>query len=249
MPRQKFSHVVNKRLQARQADKEKWFVGYDWLLLFFAAVFSGIIITTMYQTTDPEIVNIAVYQIILGVVGMIMGVVINMTKGGVIPGLRVGAPNGDDAEKVFVYVSGTFIGLELFNQILSSVRFSVFGDWFERMTINAQMNIALTAAVMEEALYSFAFTTFFFAIFLYIAVRATRSYNEGIKSVSMFFAALMVAVLFVFIHVGVYGFNPQAVIMLFVNRFVYALVYIKTKNLTVPTLLHVLHNFMIFIPI
>jgi membrane protease YdiL (CAAX protease family) len=219
------------------------------LLLFFAAVFSGLIVTTMYQTTDSEIVDIAVYQLILGMVGLLMGVTMNVRKSAVTPGLRIGMPSREDGEKIFTYVAGGFIGLEIFNQVVSSIRFSTFGDWFDRMTMDAQVNIALTASVMEEALYSFAFTTFFFAVFLYMIVKVTARYNEDIKTAAMVSASIMVGVLFVLIHVGVYGFNPQAVIILFVNRMVYSMLYIKTKNLSVPTLLHLAHNAMVFLPI
>ena len=246
MARTKFSHTINAKQREKEADKEKWFLGYDWMLLFFAAVFSGLIVTTMYQTTDPEIVDIAVYQLIMGMVGLMIGATMNVRKGTVTPGLRVGMPNREDAEKMFLYVTGAFIGLELFNQVITSVKFSVFDNIPQ---VDAQMNIALTAAVMEEALYSFAFTTFFFAVFLYMVVKVTARYDEGIKTVAMVSASIMVGVLFVLIHVGVYGFNPQVVIMLFVNRFVYSMVYIKTKNLSVPTLLHLSHNLMVFLPI
>jgi membrane protease YdiL (CAAX protease family) len=250
MARTKFSHTVNKQRLQKEADKEKWFVGYDWMLLFFAAVFSGIIVTTMYQTTDPEIVDIAVYQLIIGMVGLMIGTTMNVRKGVVTPGLRIGMPTREDAEKVFVYVTGGFIGLEIFNQVVSSIRFSVIGDTISEITnLDASVNIALTASVMEEALYSFAFTTFFFAVFLYMVVKVTARYNEGVKTAAMVSASIMVGVLFVLIHVGVYGFNPQAVIMLFVNRVVYSMLYIKTKNLTVPTLLHLAHNAMVFLPI
>ena len=245
MARTKFSHAVNKRNKQKEADKEKWFLGYDWMLLFFAAVFSGLMVTTLYQTTDPEIVDIAVYQLIMGMVGLMIGATMNARKGVVTPGLRVGMPSREDGEKVFFYVTAAFIGLEIFNQVISSVRFSVF-DHIPQ--VDAQMNIAFTAAVMEEALYSFAFTTFFFAVSLYMIVKVTARYDEGIKTAAMVSASIMVGVLFVLIHVGVYGFDPQIVIMLFVNRVVYSMVYIKTKNLTVPTLLHLAHNAMLFLP-
>jgi membrane protease YdiL (CAAX protease family) len=246
MARTKFSHTVNKQQREKEADKEKWFLSYDWMLLFFAAIFSGIIVTTMYQTTSPEIVDIAVYQIILGMVGLMIGTTMNVRKGVVTPGLRVGMPTREDGEKIFVYVTGGFIGLEIFNQVITSVKFSVFDNIPQ---VDAQMNIALTAAVMEEALYSFAFTTFFFAIFLYMIVKVTARYNEGVRTAAMVSASIMVGVLFVLIHVGVYGFDPNIVIMLFVNRFVYSILYIKTRNLSVPTLLHLAHNAMIFLPI
>ena len=211
--------------------------------------FSGIIVTTMYQTTSPEIVDIAVYQLILGMVGLMIGTTMNVRKGVVTPGLRVGWPSREDGEKVFVYVTGGFIGLEIFNRLISSVKFSTIGDVLDLATIDVSANIALTAAVMEEALYSLAFTTFFFAISLYMIVKVTARYDEGIKIFAMVSASIMVSVLFVLIHVGAYGFDPQIIIMLFVNRFVYSILFIKTRNLSVPTLLHLSHNAMLFLPI
>lgn len=246
----KFSHTLSKKRQiARESEKQKWFVGYDWMLMFFAAVFSGIIVTTMYQTVDQEIVDIAVYQLILGMVGLMMGTVINIRESTVIPGIKVGMPDREDGEELFLYVAGGFIGLEIFNQFISEVRLSVFGDVFERMTIDAKVNIVLTAAVMEEALYSFALTTFIFSLVLYMIVKVTAQYNEMIRNAAMIIAAVATGVLFILIHIGIYGLQPNIMIMLFVNRFIYALLYIKTRNLAVPTLLHLAHNFLAVVPI
>jgi membrane protease YdiL (CAAX protease family) len=249
MPYQKYSHTINKKRQiVEDSEKRKWFVGYDWMLLFFAAVFSGIIVTTMYQTVAQDVVDIAVYQLILGMVGLMIGTVINIRESAIIPGIRVGMPDRKSGEEMFLYVAGGFIGLELFNNVISQVRLSAIGDIAGQLTIDTQVNIALTAAVMEEALYSFAFTSFFFAIVLYMIVKMTAQYNETVKLIAMTIAAIGVGVLFVVIHIGAYGFQPNIMIMLFVNRFVYALLYIKTRNLSVPTILHLLHNFLAIMP-
>ena len=240
--RKKFSHTVGKRQREKEADKEKWFLSYEWMLLFFAAAFSGIVVTT-FQTVDPSVVDIAVYQIIIGVVGLMMGVVMNIKKGVVTPGLRWGFHTRDDVEKLFVYVTGGFIGLELFNTISGGL-FNPYSSY----SMGVQFNMALTAAVMEEALFSFAMTTFFFAVFLYMAVKVLNRYNEDVKTGAMVSAAIMVAIFFVLMHAAVYGFQPEIVLQLFVNRFVYAIIYIKTKNLVCPTILHILHNAMFFMP-
>ena len=242
MRRRKFSHAVTKRERNKEADKEKWFLSYEYMLLFFAAVFSGIIVTTMYQVVSSSIVDIAVYQIVMGLVGLLMGITMNIKRGVVTPGLRIGFHTRDDVAKLFVYVTSAFIGLTIFNNV-SGVLYSPFSSY----SMDVQFNMALTAAVMEEALFSFAMTTFFFAVFLYMAVKVLKSYNENVKMGAMISASIMVSIFFIFIHAAVYGFQPEIVLQLFVNRFVYAIVYIKTKNLVAPTALHVLHNAMWFL--
>jgi len=234
MTRTRYSHTFKKRNWQDKLREYQWFVGYDWILFFFAAIFSGLMITTMYADVDPELVDIAVYQLIMGVVGLLMGLVINAKR------LRVSMPTQKDAEQLFTYVLSSFILLQIVNNGLLMADLSVFGTF----QITPDMNIALTAAVMEEALYSFAFTTFFYTIFLYMLVRLLQKQSEEIKTVAQVIASAMVGLFFVFIHIGIYGVDPTIVAMLFINRAVYAFVYIRTRNLMVPTALHCLHNFL-----
>jgi hypothetical protein len=249
MGRKSHSHVFSKRKKMQlsapsgEVEDNRWFIGFDWFMLLFAALFSGIMVTTLYQTTDPEIVDIAVYQLILGIAGVMMGIGINIRKTKLTAGINVGMPTKKHAEKVFVYVTAAFIGLEIFNRASGMIRFSAWSE----LAIEPAMNIALTAAVMEEALYSFAFTTLFFIAMLYMVVKVVGRYTQTEYNIAMVMASVLVGVLFVLIHVGAYGFQPTIVIQLFVNRTVYAGIFIKTRNLTVPTLLHIIHNFLVFV--
>jgi len=246
MGRKTHSNVMRARKTeyvGQGVEDPRWFVGFDWFMLFFAAVFSAVVVTTMYQTTSAELVDIAVYQLILGMAGVMMGTTINIRKTALTSGIRVGMPNRKDGEEVFLYVTGGFIALEVFNRTTSMVQFNAWSGF----AIEPAMNIAITAAVMEEALYSFALTTFFFIAILYMIVKVMRRYTMVEYNAAMIMASIIVGIFFVLIHVGVYGFEPIIVIQLFVNRMIYAIVYIKTRNLTVPTALHLLHNFMIFI--
>ena len=248
MGRKSHSHTMAARAKRevnRQEDGEdnRWKIGFEWFMFLFAAIFSGLMVTTMYQTTSPEIVDIAVFQMVLGIAGVMMGSTINIRKTRLTAGINVGMPTKKDAESVFVYVTAAFIGLEIFNYVSGSIRFNAWSQ----LAIEPAMNIALTAAVMEEALYSFALTTFCFTAALYVVVKLVGRYTETEYTIAMVMASIFTGVLFVLIHVGVYGFQPNIVLMLFVNRVVYAAVYIKTRNLTVPTLLHIIHNFMVFI--
>jgi hypothetical protein len=234
---------MKKQHKGQGGEDSRWVVGFEWIMLLIAALFSGIIVTTMYQTVDAEIVDIAVYQIILGLAGVMMGTTINIRKTRLTSGIRVGMPGKKDAEEIFLYVTGGFIGLEIFNQATSMIRFNAWSN----LQIEPAMNIALTAAIMEEALYSFAMTTFFFIAILYMIVKIVGRYTTVEYNAAMVVASMIVGVFFVLIHIGVYGTDPTIVLQLFVNRFVYAAMYIKTRNLTVPTLLHLIHNFMVFI--
>jgi len=237
MPYERYSHTFKKRRWQEKLKEYQWFVGYDWILFFFAAIFSGLMITTMYTDIDPELVDIAVYQLIMGVIGLLMGLVINAKR------LRVSMPTQKDAEKMFTYVLSAFILLQIINNGILMADLSAFGTF----QITPDMNIALTAAVMEEALYSFAFTTFFYTIFLYMIVRLLQKQSEEIKLAAQIIASAMVGLFFVFIHVGIYGVDPTIVAMLFINRAVYAFVYIRTRNLMVPTALHLMHNMLVLL--
>jgi hypothetical protein len=232
-----------KQTSGQGDDDNRWVIGYEWFLLLFAAVFSGIMVTTMYQTVGQEIVDIAVFQLIIGLAGIMMGTTINVRKTNLTAGITVRMPTKKDGEKLFMYVTAGFIALEIFNFVSGSIRFNAWSD----IALEPAMNIALTAAVMEEAFYSFALTTFFFTAALYVVVKLVGRYTEVEYNIAMVMASIFVAVFFVLIHIGVYGFQPNIVIQLFVNRAVYAGVYIKTRNITAPTLIHLIHNFMVFI--
>lgn len=240
--RPKFSHYGRQeKRKAADVDSDDWILGWDFLLLFFAGMFSAFMVTTMFREVDPVLVDIAVFQMIMAFGGMIFGLVATIKrKGGI--GVSVRPPTREDIEKAVPYIIGGFAVLAVVNRSIamvgmSSVLLATFGS---------DMNIALTAAVAEEAVYSFGFTTFFFKLFDYMTANIMGR-NKVQENVAVMLAVTSVSILFFAIHIGVYGTVFYIAAMLFVNRFIYALCYLKTKNLVVPTGLHVLHNAMTFL--
>lgn len=215
-------------------------MGYDYLIFFFSALFAAAMTTTMFRDVSQELVDIATFQIQIGIGGMLFGVVVSVTKKGVI-GFVARPPTMKDIKKAVPYIMGGFIFLSIFNRIIVELGFRTS----LLVTFSADMNIALTAAVMEEALYSFGFTILFYKVLAYMA-HNTIGKNEVGENVAILGAAFMVSVFFVFIHIGVYGLEREIIILLFVNRFVYSLTFMKTRNLMVPCSLHLLHNLISF---
>jgi membrane protease YdiL (CAAX protease family) len=216
-------------------------MGWDFLLLFFGGMFAAFMVTTMFRDVDPLMVDIAVFQMMMAFGGMIFGLIATMKrKGGI--GVSVRPPTREDIEKTMPYMIGGFAVLAVVNRVIAMAGMSAL----LLATFNADMNIALTAAVAEEAVYSFGFTTFFFKLFDYITANIMGR-NKMQENVAVGIATVAVSVLFFAIHIGVYGTVFYIAAMLFINRFIYALVYLKTRNLVCPTALHILHNAMTFI--
>lgn len=240
--RQKFSHY-SRQEKRKEVDSEsgKWIMGWDFLLLFFGGMFAAFMVTTMFRDVDPLMVDIAVFQMMMAFGGMIFGLIATMKrKGGI--GVSVRPPTREDIEKTMPYMIGGFAVLAVVNRVIAMAGMSAL----LLATFNADMNIALTAAVAEEAVYSFGFTTFFFKLFDYITANIMGR-NKMQENVAVGIATVAVSVLFFAIHIGVYGTVFYIAAMLFINRFIYALVYLKTRNLVCPTALHILHNAMTFI--
>ena len=240
--RGKFSHFSRqeKRRLDNIDDGGKWIVGWDYLLLFFAGMFSAFMVTTWYSGISPAIVDVAVFQMMLGFGGMIFGLIMSITRKGEL-GISVRPPTRKDIETAAPYVMGAFIVLVIVNRSLANIGLiSVLLTGF-----SGDMNIALTAAVVEEAVFSFGFTTFFFKLFNYMTANIMGRSKDQLY-VAQGLAAIAVSILFFALHIAVYGTIFTVAAMLFINRFVYAIAYLRTRNLVVPAGLHLIHNFMCF---
>lgn len=235
-----FSPLLRSR-RGQIDDDESWIVGWDFLILFFGGMFSAFMVTTMFREISPDIVDIAVFQMLMAFGGIVFGIVATTKRSGGI-GIVVRPPSREDIEKTLPYIVGGFVVLSIINFGIASVGgLSVYllSSW------NSNMNIAITAAVVEEAVYSFGFTAFFYKIFDYMTANVLGR-NEVQQNAAIVLTSLLVGVLFFAIHLGVYGASFGIASMLFINRFVYAIIYLRTRNLVVPTSIHLIHNAMVF---
>jgi len=214
----------------------EWFVGYDFLLLLFAASFSGIMVMTMYAQVDTTIVDIAVFQLVMGLVGLMGGTVIAFGT----QGLKTGVETSKQMTEALMAIIVGFVATRILNGVIMIVDFQ---NMFSIMKFDSSLNIALTAAVMEECLYSFLGSLFFFKVFMVFFSKVFRNTSAASGS-AVVMASIFISVFFVIIHYAVYGFNMSIILMLFINRFVYSLLFLKTRNLMVPTVLHLAHNFL-----
>lgn len=248
----KYSPTSKMRMRYKSYDSGSYLIGYDFILLFAGAILSGVMATTLYETIDPEIVDIAVYQMVSGIAGMIIGLFVLLKKPPMpnedttIGNLRVGFPNREDTRNMFYYFMGGFIVVELAAYVTAGVPLSAF---------TSNMNIAITAAVMEEALFGLALTTLFGSVMYYIFGRmaGVNSYTgRGMKLsgiilvIAQIFASLLTGLFFVALHIGVYGTtNEMLLFQLFWARFVYSFSYLRTRNIMVPALMHLSHNLLV----
>lgn len=247
----KYSNTAKQRIRMDTYDSGSYLIGYDWILMVAAAMLAGIMVTTTYRTTDPEIVDIAVYQMVSGIAGMIIGLFVLLKKPPVpdsnatIGSIRIGMPNKDDTMNMLYYFMGGFVVVELFTYITA-------GGLLSQSIFTPNFNIAVTAAVMEEALFGLALTSLFGNVFYYLFGKmfgnaGYRGYSTQLKGPFLIFAQIvtcaMVGMFFVMLHVGVYGTtNEMLLLQIFWARFVYSFAFLRTRNITVPTAMHLLHN-------
>lgn len=247
----KYSHTGKYKIRHVKLDEGSYLMDYGYIFLFFAAIITGVTATTMYQTTDPEIVDIAVYQMISGIAGLLIGFIVLMRRDSTsedttVGNLKIGFPNQEDVISMLTYIMVGFIVSEFATILLVGVPLSSFVP---------NMQIAITAAVMEEALFGFAGTTLAGTVFYYIIRRGmgVSIYDKSqiakiVLLIAQIAASAFMGVFFVALHIGVYGTSNETLLLqLFVARAVYSFVYLRTRNILVPTAVHLAHNLLVFV--
>lgn len=245
----KYSNTAKQRIRAESYDSGSYLIGYDWILMVVAGILAGVMTTTMYQSVDPVVVDIAVYQMVSGIAGMVIGMFVLLRKpptpdsDTTVGNLRVGFPTHVDKMNMLYYYMGGFVIVEAVTIATTGMMLSAF---------TADMNIAITAAVMEEALFGLALTTLFGSVFYYIFGKMSgvsaytavgRKLSGPVLLIAQVFACAFVGVLFVALHIGVYGTTNEALMFqIFFARFVYSFAFLRTRNISVPTLMHLTHN-------
>jgi len=242
-PKEFSNYVRLKKMSIEDPDEGKWLLGIDWLLLVFASMFLTFMATTLFKTLDQTTINIFVYQLLMLLGGISMGLVATITKGAKL-GIVVRAPNRKDITTMFMYFFGGFIALSMLNRVIAMFNFTVFFQ-------SAVGDSVINAGIVEEAVYSLGFTIMFLRVFksILIPFAGVGSSRIILENIAIILAATIVSVLFAIIHLGAYGVNMQIMVLLAVNRFIYAIAFMKTRNIMVPTALHIFHNLLTLIAV
>ena len=217
----------------RTEDKDKWFIGLDYLLLVFIVGFGAIFSMVLTVGSDSPLTQIVVFQMLFVLLGMMIFLFANIYPKF---NIRAGVPTEHDVSLMLRYILILFPILLIMTTFLTVTLQSAIG---------ANMQTALTSAIVEEALFAAGAGTLLYNVLLHVLER-TIGKSQMTKYITEVTAAIAIAILFAVTHVGAYGFVFRYMITLFLNRFIYQIAYYRTKNIMVPTVMHLMNNWLVF---
>lgn len=214
-----------------------FFVGYDSLVLFVLFVFMNAVILFQYfQLPDvsQDLIFIGVFQLLMGIGGFSIGTVINRDN------LEIGMLNKRRISETYghgmIFASIVMV-MDMFIGSATQSGFSLMSN----LIGEKQIGIPLTAGVVEEALFSLALAALLYKVFKEIF----KGMGQLSEMLAIMMAAIFTSVLFAMIHLYVYQAFPEALIMMFINRLIYATVFLKYKNFSMIVFMHLFHNGLI----
>ena len=229
----KFSNTT--RYQKRETyeltqNKGKWLVGYDYIVLTLVVMVVSFSTFTFFNELPANIIQITTFQLIMLVVGLVGGVL--LTEGNI----RLVFPTRKYVEETLLSIVAGFV--------FSTIALTLAMNSLTGMSLfDFNKNFGLSAAIVEEALYSFVLTIGAWKFSAYF-VRSLIGKGELETWLEVVGASIVVSILFGIGHIAVYGLSP-AILGIMVSRFVVAILFLKTRNLIVPTGIHLLNNFLV----
>lgn len=230
--------------RGRDIGKGSFVVGIVFLILFMTATITAVLTLTALQVTGGAAYDAAMIQLLTGFGGLGVGAFLSFT--GVVVIRRY-----ETYEDLWSWDRGWviwgiigFTGARLVNTLfqISYIPITLNLSWQETL------NIVLSAAVFEEALFSLAFSTL-----LFIALKQALSYKlvpqfgaDMANWIIIVLASFVVSLIFMQLHVGA-GLSPAHLSYTFIARFVYNLVYLRSRNIMAPVGAHMLNNYLLFV--
>lgn len=230
--RERFSRARPR--SGRAEEKDKWFLGLDYLLFVFIVGFGAIFTMVLGVGTESPLTQVVVFQMIFVLLGLMAFLFANIYP---TFNIRTGFPDEKDISNMFRWFLILFPILLIMTTFLTVTLQSV--------AVSPNMQTALTSAIVEEALFAAGAGTLLYNVILYI-LEETVGKSETVKIVTEISAAIGIAILFAVTHVGAYGFVFRFMLILFLNRLIYQIAYYRTKNIMLPTLMHIANNFLVF---
>lgn len=223
-----------KKHDYKDSESERWMIGFDYLVFLFivgiGAVFSMVI---TYGTSNP-LTQVSIMQMIFALLGLVLFLFANSYPE---LNIRSGLPTSDDVETQIRWFFIIFPILLIMTTFFTVTMQSIIG---------VDLQIALTSAIVEEALYAAGIGCLLLNVLLAIMDAAFGSVSFPMRILMELIAAIAVALFFALSHIGAYGLSFRHMITLFVNRLAYQMAFYRTRNLMLPTLMHVFNNWLVF---
>jgi len=224
------------RMQREQADTGRFYVGYDVILLFVIAVFiNAQVLFQYFQSADvpQDVIFIGMFQLIMGIGGFSVGLAINRD---VIEIAKLDPAHKDRITGTYGYgtfFAGIIIIVDMFIGMATQSQFVL-----QSGIANIDFNIPLTAGVVEEALFSLTLAILLYKVFKEVF----KGSGMMAEPMAIMFSSAFTAVFFAMIHLYVYATALEALLMMFINRIIYTVIFLKFKNFSMIVWMHLCHN-------
>jgi len=225
----------------RNQSGNSFYVGYDSLILFVIFVFMNAMVLFQYfQTSEinSDLIFIGIFQLLMGIGGFSIGTVINRDS------LEIGMLNKRRINETYVQgmiFASIVIVLDMFIGMATQSEFSLMATITDGNITSTQISIPLTAGVVEEAFFSLTLSALLYKVFKEIF----KGMGQTGEMLAIMMSAVFTAVFFTMIHLYVYRAAPEALIMMFINRMIYATVFLKYKNFSMIVFMHIFHNALV----
>lgn len=212
------------------------FLGRPYLLMYSGFVVVLLLDLVLKQGELDVLGGIEVTVLLIGIFGLMIGYIVNIKY------IRTGQPTIRDRNNLVNWGFGLFIVVTLIDSLL------VGWTQYTQSVQSVGTVITLAAAPFEEALFRFAIASVLYRAMNPLAelgLGSTRLFRSVTSSdmVTLLVTSLITSFLFTIYHTGVYGATDSLVMsILFINSFIYTMVFLYTGDIMTSTTLHLLHN-------
>lgn len=213
-------------------DGRELYVGYDVLILFMVVLLNAFLVFQFFQdpTVNPDIISIAMFQLLTGVSGLALGFVINRRD------IRVKFPTKERINETYIY-GPMFASIVMMVDVLLT---NITRQSFLEYLTSRNVSIPLVAGVVEEAFISLVVTMLLYKIFTVVSKGSPVA-----DLVAMAIAAVFSGIFFALFHLYVYRNMANVLLVLFINRIIYSFVFLKYRNFSMVVMMHIFHNAMV----
>lgn len=214
---------------------DRFIISRQYITLVVGFLFIAIFTLTLTQTygsgVELSIYEIAVRQLLFGLVGVMILFMSVMGGQAVLDWKNRLEPSPFDFDRGWLVwgLIGT-ISARIVGSLVSAIQLSAI------TFINS--TIALTSAVFEEPLFC-GLGLLFYSIL--------DKFTRHNVMISVIGSTSIVAFMFAIIHIGVYGLSIPIMLFLAVGRVAFNLVFLKTRTMMAPTVAHILFNSMVLL--
>jgi len=223
------------RVRARSIVKDTYTVDMVFVLLVVAAIFVNVLTLTTLQTEQGFLYNVSILEMMLGLGGLVLvGLLFGIGK------LQFSISNWNETQRWMTWGAIGFIAARFAAAFLTQSATST-------EIIYNNLTIVITSAIFEEALFVSM------ALLIYMAMNTSMMAtmrpifgDEFARFLAIITTALMTAVMFAAIHIGVYGTDMDIMLALTVARFIYTIVFLYSRNFMSSTFAHLVHNISVW---